>query len=62
MRHERALLFLAPFFRPLKVPPESEGEEVRFRSADGLELAGTYLKARTESRAGVVKPNSLRHQ
>lgn len=47
---EEKLLFL-----PLRVPPtENEGENVRFLTEDGLELGGTYLVARTESRVGVV--------
>ena len=43
-----------PMFLPLRVPAAGEGEEVRFRTRDGLHLAGTYLKARTASRAGVL--------
>lgn len=42
-----------PLFLPLRVPPEPGGEEVRFRTEDGLELAGTYLKAEGEGRIGV---------
>jgi pimeloyl-ACP methyl ester carboxylesterase len=44
----------APVFLPLRVSPEPGGEEIRFRSDDGLELAGAYYKSRTGSRAGVV--------
>ncbi|WP_435006009.1 alpha/beta hydrolase [Tundrisphaera lichenicola] len=43
-----------PIFLPLRVPPTQDGENVRFRTRDGLHLAGTYLKARTSTRAGVV--------
>lgn len=42
-----------PLFVPLRVPSVAEGETVAFRSADGLNLAGTYLHARTADRAGV---------
>ncbi len=44
----------APLFLPLRVPPEPGGEEVRFRTRDGMDLAGTYFRARTEARTGVV--------
>lgn len=44
----------SPVFAPLRVEPEAGGEEVRFLTADGIELAGTYLRARTPARAGVV--------
>jgi pimeloyl-ACP methyl ester carboxylesterase len=43
-----------PVFAPARVPPEPDGEEVRFLTPDGLELAGTYLPARTVDRAGVI--------
>jgi pimeloyl-ACP methyl ester carboxylesterase len=43
-----------PMFLPLRVPPSEKGEEVGFRTRDGLFLAGTYLKARTATRAGVL--------
>ena len=43
----------APLFLPLRAAPAA-GEDVRFRTRDGLELAGTYLRARTAERAGVV--------
>ena len=44
-----------PLFLPLRVPPlENDGEEARFLTADGVEIAGTYLGARTRTRAGVV--------
>ena len=41
-------------FLPLRVAPVAGGEDVRFRTTDGLLLAGTYLRARTPTRAGVV--------
>ena len=44
----------APVFKPPRTEPLAEGEEVRFPTADGLSLAGTYLKARTPTRSGVV--------
>lgn len=43
-----------PVFQPLKVDREAGGEEVRFRAEDGLELAGTYFRARRGPRLGVV--------
>jgi pimeloyl-ACP methyl ester carboxylesterase len=43
-----------PMFLPLRLAPTGEGEEVRFKTADGLELGGTYLKARTPGRTGVL--------
>lgn len=43
-----------PMFLPLRVSPVEEGEEVRFRTRDGLGLVGTYLKARTPRRSGVM--------
>jgi alpha-beta hydrolase superfamily lysophospholipase len=43
-----------PMFLPLRVGPTGEGEEVRFKTADGLELAGTYLKTRAPGRSGVL--------
>lgn len=42
-----------PVFAPLRGQPEP-GEEVRFRSEDGLELAGTYLRALSRRRLGVI--------
>lgn len=44
----------APVFRPLRAEPDPGGEDVRFRTPDGLELAGTYYPALTERRRGVV--------
>lgn len=43
-----------PVFLPLRVEAEPGGEEVGFLSADGLELHGSYFRARTLERAGVV--------
>ena len=43
-----------PMFLPLRVLAVDGGEDVRFTTADGLELAGTYFHARTEARAGVI--------
>jgi pimeloyl-ACP methyl ester carboxylesterase len=43
-----------PMFVPLRRPEEPGGEEVRFPTADGLMLAGTYFPARTVERAGVL--------
>jgi uncharacterized protein len=43
-----------PVFLPLRVAPEPGGENVRFRASDGIELAGTYYRASTERRAGVI--------
>ena len=43
-----------PLFMPLRAAPEAGGEDVRFRTRDGLELAGTYHRTRAAERAGVV--------
>lgn len=43
-----------PMFLPLRVSPKDEGESVTFPTEDGLELAGTYLEARTPFRVGVL--------
>jgi uncharacterized protein len=43
-----------PLFLPLRVGPIPEGESIEFAAADGLTLAGTYLRARTAGRAGVM--------
>ena len=44
-----------PLFLPLRVAPlENDGEEVRFPTRDGLELAGTYLPSRQPTRVGVL--------
>jgi pimeloyl-ACP methyl ester carboxylesterase len=43
-----------PRFRPLRVPPAPDGEDVRFKTEDGLELAGSYFRERTGYRVGVL--------
>lgn len=43
-----------PMFMPLKVTPEDIGEEASFPTSDGLILKGSYFKARTDSRVGVL--------
>jgi len=43
-----------PMFLPLRIPRVAEGEDVTFRTEDRLRLAGTYLKARTPTRIGVL--------
>ena len=43
-----------PLFFPLRLAPQNDGEEVRFRTSDDLELGGTYLPARTGARVGVL--------
>ncbi len=43
-----------PVFLPLRVDPKPDGEEVGFASNDGIELAGTYYRAPTSRRAGVI--------
>lgn len=43
-----------PVFAPLRVAPEAGGEDVRFLTSDGIELAGTYYPRRTRGRAGVI--------
>ena len=43
-----------PVFAPLRVGPEPGGEDVRFRTEDGIELAGTYFPTTAASRAGVI--------
>jgi len=43
-----------PLFLPLRVAPEPNGEDVRFTTADGLTLGGTYYDARTPERLGVI--------
>ena len=42
-----------PLFFPLRVAPRP-GEEVRFSTADGLELVGTYVSTPAASRVGVL--------
>ncbi len=43
-----------PMFLPLRLDPKDRGEAVQFTTEDGLELAGSYFRARTETRAGVL--------
>ena len=43
-----------PMFFPLRLTPKEKGEHVEFQSEDGVPLVGTYLKARTEGRSGVM--------
>jgi len=43
-----------PLFQPLRVDPEPGGEETRFAAEDGLELGGTYYRAKTTARVGVL--------
>ena len=43
-----------PLFLPLRVARVDDGEDFRFPTTGGLTLAGTYLKARTSSRSGVL--------
>ncbi len=43
-----------PLFLPLRLPPLEGGEEVRFATPDGLELAGGYFPSRAASRIGVL--------
>jgi uncharacterized protein len=43
-----------PLFVPLRVAAEERGEPVEFATNDGLTLSGSYLRARTAGRAGVM--------
>lgn len=43
-----------PLFLPLRAKRAADGEDVRFTTADGIELAGTYFRERAGRRAGVV--------
>jgi pimeloyl-ACP methyl ester carboxylesterase len=43
-----------PLFLPLRLAAEPGGEDVRFSAEDGIALAGTYYRALTGSRAGVL--------
>jgi alpha-beta hydrolase superfamily lysophospholipase len=43
-----------PLFVPLRVASQEWGELVEFTTEDGLKLAGSYLRARTAGRAGVI--------
>ncbi len=53
-RHIVRIFEEKPLFQPLRVEPLLEGEDADFRTKDGIALKGTYLKARTSSRAGVI--------
>jgi fermentation-respiration switch protein FrsA (DUF1100 family) len=44
----------APVFQPMRGEPDPGGEDVRFSTADGLELAGTYYPTLAPTRLGVV--------
>ncbi len=41
-----------PLFLPLRLAPEKDGKDVKFRTEDGFTLAGTYYAATTQSRVG----------
>ncbi len=43
-----------PMFLPLRVSPVEGGDDVRFRTSDDFELVGTYFRARTLRRTGVI--------
>ena len=43
-----------PMLLPLREPAEPDGESARFQAKDGIELTGTYWKAKTPRRAGVL--------
>src|SRR5439155_19846448 len=43
-----------PLFLPLRLSPAELSESVEFFTEDGLRLAGSYLRARTDERAGVL--------
>jgi uncharacterized protein len=43
-----------PLFMPLRVTPKDLGESVTFSTEDGLSLSGSYFRARTEVRVGVL--------
>jgi pimeloyl-ACP methyl ester carboxylesterase len=43
-----------PVFQPMRAEPEPGGEDVRFRTEDGMELVGTYYTANRPQRLGVV--------
>jgi pimeloyl-ACP methyl ester carboxylesterase len=45
---------MKPILLPTRVPPEPGGEDVRFRTADGIELAGIHFARRAGNRAGMV--------
>jgi alpha-beta hydrolase superfamily lysophospholipase len=48
------ILVQQPLFLPLRINRVEGGEDVFFRTSDGLNLAGTYFKARTPFRSGVI--------
>ncbi len=43
-----------PLFLPLRLAPLADGEDVRLETSDGFTLAGTYHRATTRSRLGVL--------
>jgi pimeloyl-ACP methyl ester carboxylesterase len=43
-----------PMFLPLKLTPEDVGEPAEFPTSEGLTLRGSYFKARTDARVGVL--------
>ena len=43
-----------PLFLPLRLSPLDDGEDVRFLTEDGFTLAGTYHRATTRNRIGVL--------
>lgn len=43
-----------PMFLPLRLQPRDDGEDVRFTTTDGIELAGSYLRTRSSSRRGIL--------
>ncbi|HEV3121936.1 MAG TPA: alpha/beta fold hydrolase [Isosphaeraceae bacterium] len=43
-----------PVFLPLRADRDPTGEDMRFGTADGLSLAGTYFRARTPDRLGQI--------
>ncbi len=43
-----------PLFLPLRIVPVERGETVEFCTDDGVGLSGSYLRARTPERAGVL--------
>lgn len=45
---------LQPLFAPLRVSPLEIGEQVDFRSEDGIRLSGRYFRTRTTKRVGVL--------
>ncbi len=43
-----------PLFSPLRIVPDDLGETVEFPTSRGLTLRGSYFKARTDARVGVL--------